>query len=147
MLHRLDGNDTCAVLGVGQTDDFDAVFGLHRGEAVQKVLCKRQLVRADDIQPRFLQEAEGGVKSRKAGEVHRAGLQAVGEKVRHELGVAHAARAAREKGCERFRKAFSEDNSARALRAKQALVPREGDGVDAAFLYIDRKNARGLRAV
>ena len=104
-------------------------------------------MRADDIQPRFLQEGEGGVKSRKTGEVHRAGLQAVGEKVRHELGVAHAARAAREKGCERFRKAFPEDNSARALRAKQALVPREGDGVDMALLHVDRKNPRGLRAV
>ena len=60
---------------------------------------------------------------------------------------AEAARAAREKGCERFRKAFPEDNSARALRAHEALVPCEGDGVDAAFLHIDRKNARGLCAV
>ena len=87
------------------------------------------------------------MQPRKAGEVHGSGLQAVGKEVRHELGVAHAARAAREKGCERFRKAFPEDNSARALRAHEALVPCEGDGVDAAFLHIDRKNARGLCAV
>ena len=87
------------------------------------------------------------MKSRKTGEVHRAGLQAVGEKVRHELGVAHAARAAREKGRERFRKVFPQNDPARALRAHEALVSREGDGVDMALLHVDRENARGLCAV
>ena len=146
-MHRLDGNDARAAFDSGQAENFDAVFGLHRGEAVQKVLCKRQLVRADGIQTRFLQEAEGGVKSRKTGEVHRAGLQTVGEKVRHELGVAHAAGSAREKGRELFCEVFAQNNSARALRAHEALVPCEGDCVDAVFLHVDRKNPRGLCAV
>ena len=104
-------------------------------------------MRADDIQPRFLQEAEGGVKSRKAGEVHRAGLQAVGEKVRHELGVAHAAGSARKKRRKKPREVFPQNDPARALRAHEALVSREGDGVDMALLHVDRENARGLRAV
>ena len=87
------------------------------------------------------------MKSRKTGEVHRAGLQAVGEKVRHELGVAHAAGSACKKRRKKPREVFPQNDPARALRAHEALVSREGDGVDAVFLHVDRKNARGLCAV
>ena len=104
-------------------------------------------MRADGIHPRFHQKAQRSVKPRKPRKVHRSGFEPVGQKFRHELGVAHAAGAAREKRRQLLRQIFSQDDATRPLRTEQPLVPRKRHSVYVTRLHIDRKNARSLCAV
>ena len=62
----------------------------------EKTLRQSKLMRADGVQTGVRKEAERGVEPGDAGEVHRPGLEAVGQEVRHEFGMAEAAGAARD---------------------------------------------------
>ena len=53
-------------------------------------------MRADGVQTGVCKEAERGVEPGDAGEVHRPGFEAVRQEIRHELGMAEAAGAARD---------------------------------------------------
>ena len=144
---RLNRHHACPVIHARQPDDFKPSVRLHGLDSFQKALRERQLMRADGIQPRFHQKAQRSVKPRKPRKVHRSGFEPVGQKFRHELGVAHAAGAAREKRRQLLRQFFSQDDAARPLRTEQPLVPRKRDSVYVTRLHINRENTRSLRAV
>ena len=144
---RLDGDDARAALYAGEAKQFDTFSRAERREAREETLCERQFMRADDVQPGVRKETECGVKPGDAGEIHRSGLEAVWQEVRHEFGMAEAAGAARDQRRQLGGKIFTEGEAADALRAEQTLVAGKGEGVDVHGFHIDGENAGGLRAV
>ena len=125
----------------------DAALRRHRPQRGKEALRQRGFVRADGVHARFGQKTERGVQAREAGQIHGARFEAIGQEVRHEFRVAHAAGAACNQRRELRGKLRPEHEAAGALRAVEALVAGEGKGADVHGLHIDGKNARRLRAV
>ena len=144
---RLDGDDARAALYAGEAKQFDTFSRAERREASEETLCQGKFVCADRIQAGIRKETECGVEPGDAGEVHRPGLEAVGQEVRHEFGMAEAAGAARDQRRQLGGKIFTEGEAADALRAEQTFVAGKGEGVDVHGFHIDGENAGGLRAV
>ena len=86
--------------GAAKPRELNLAVGLHGRKSPKKLRRQRQLVAEDLRNPGLPEPQKPGAQAENAGQVHGARLEAVGQEVRHRLGVAQAAGAAGEQGRE-----------------------------------------------
>ena len=123
------------------------VGGVQRVHLLDKIPAQRHLVGVNLVDAGLFQIVQRRVQSVDAGDVLGARLKLVRQKVRLNLLVGDAAGAAGHQRNHLAGNLVADQKSADALRAKQALVPGEGQHIDVLLFHIDWEGTRRLGGV